>query len=75
MSTKLQVFDKEGNVVGEAELNKDGTTKVSIHDLEPDTTYPKGTFKVSHVENNAQSELIDVPEFKTKPSKSKSKAQ
>ena len=27
MSTKLQVFDKEGNVVGEAELNKDGTTK------------------------------------------------
>ena len=46
MSTKLQVFDKEGNVVGEAELNKDGTTKVSIHDLEPDTTYLKALLKL-----------------------------
>lgn len=72
MPTILKVYDQEGNVVGQAEQNQDGTTKVTI---EPDTTYPTGAFKVAHVNGDEVSEMVDVPEFKTKESKRKSKAQ
>lgn len=75
MTTILKVYDKDGNIVGEAEQNQDGATKVTIHDLEADTTYPTGTFKVAHVNGDEVSEMVDVPEFKTKESKRKSKAQ
>lgn len=75
MPTILKVYDQEGNVVGQAEQNQDDTTKVTIYDLEPDTTYPTGAFKVAHVNGDEVSEMVDVPEFKTKESKRKSKAQ
>ena len=39
MVTKLKVYDKKDNVVGEAELNEDGTSKVTINNLEPNTVY------------------------------------
>lgn len=35
--------------MGEAELNEDGTSKVTINNLEPNTVYPEGTFRVAHV--------------------------
>ena len=55
MVTKLKVYDKKDNVVGEAELNEDNTV------------YPEGTFRVAHVKNERVSDYVDVPEFKTKP--------
>lgn len=67
MVTKLKVYDKKDNVVGEAELNEDGTSKVTIDNLEPNTVYPEGTFRVAHVKNEKVSDYVDVPEFKTKP--------
>ena len=53
--------------MGEAELNEDGTSKVTINNLEPNTVYPEGTFRVAHVKNEKVSDYVDVPEFKTKP--------
>lgn len=35
--------------MGEAELHEDGTSKVTINNLEPNTVYPEGTFRVAHV--------------------------
>ena len=67
MVTKLKVYDKKDNVVGEAELHEDGTSKVTINNLEPNTVYPEGTFGVAHVKNEKVSDYVDVPEFKTKP--------
>ena len=38
MVTKLKVYDKKDNVVGEAELHEGGTSKVTINNLEPSST-------------------------------------
>ena len=51
MVTKLKVYDKKDNVVGEADIHEDGTSKVTINNLEPNTVYPEGTFRVAHVKN------------------------
>ncbi|WP_210140382.1 fibronectin type III domain-containing protein [Staphylococcus sp. GDX8P107P-1] len=75
MTEKLQVLDQQGNVVGESVRNEDGSSKVTINDLKPNTIYEKGTFKVTHVNEDGTSELVDVPEFKTKASRKKAKAQ
>ena len=40
---------------------------VTINNLEPNTVYPEGTFRVAHVKNEKVSDYVDVPEFKTKP--------
>lgn len=75
MTEKLQVLDQEGKVVGESKRADDGSSKVTINDLKPNTLYKKGTFKVAHVNQDGTSELVDVPEFTTKASRKKSKAQ
>lgn len=75
MTEKLQVLNQEGTVVGESVRNDDGSSKVTISDLKPNTTYTKGTFKVVHVNEDGTSDLVDVPEFKTKASRKKAKAQ
>lgn len=75
MTEKLQVLDQKGNVVGESVRNDEGTSKVTINDLQPNTLYKKGTFKVIHVNGDGTSDLVDVPEFKTKASRKKPKAQ
>lgn len=74
MVKKLKVYNKDNEIVGEEIVNKKGSTKVVINGLKPNTTYPKGTFKVAHDVNGIASELIDVPEFKTKASISISKS-
>lgn len=75
MTEKLQVLDQQGNIVGESVRNDDSSSKVTINDLKPNTIYEKGTFKVVHVNDDGTSDLVDVPEFKTKPSRKKAKAQ
>lgn len=44
----------------------DGRTSVTISNLKPDTTYAKGEFQVSWVENGRESDKVDLPEFRTK---------
>lgn len=75
MAEILKVFDENDNVVGEAKRNDEGKTEITIKDLKPGTTYKKGTFKVAYENDGVVSELIDVPEFKTKASRRKAKAQ
>ena len=50
--------------MGEAELHEDGTSKVTINNLEPNTVYPEGTFRVAHVKNEKVSDYVDVPNLK-----------
>lgn len=75
MTEKLKVYNTENEVVGEAFKSDEGKTSITIKDLEPGTTYPKGTFKIVTETKDGVSEYVDVPEFTTKEVKRKTKAQ
>lgn len=75
MTELLKVIDQKGNVVGEVERNENGRSQITIKDLEPGTTYSKGTFKIVSVSDNGESDYTDVPEFKTKQVRKRTKAQ
>lgn len=62
MTKLFNVYKKDGTKV------LDGVeSPAKITGLTADTTYPKGEFKVSAIEEGkAESEKIDIPEFKTK---------
>lgn len=62
----LKVY-KGDELVGSQEASSEGTTTVTISNLEADTTYPKGTFKLSWEEEGRESDKVDVPKFTTRP--------
>ena len=66
MADTLKVY-KGTELVGSADKGTDGKASVTISELEANTDYPVGTFKVSFSNEGGESEKVDVPAFKTKP--------
>src|SRR5699024_8540116 len=51
------------------ELIVEGESPLTITGIEPDTQVVKGTYQAVRVENEKESERVDVPAFKTLPIK------
>ena len=66
MADTLKVY-KGGEVVGSAERGVDGIAKVTIDSLTADTDYAAGLYQVAFSNENGESEKVNVPAFKTKP--------
>ena len=66
MADTLKVY-KGGEVVGSAERGVDGIAKVTIDGLTADTDYAAGLYQVAFSNENGESEKVNVPSFKTKP--------
>ena len=66
MADILKVY-KGDDVVDTAERGENGKAKVTIDGLDANTDYPTGTYQVSSENENGESEKVDVPSFKTKP--------
>lgn len=66
MADTLKVY-KGGEVVGSAERGVDGIAKVTIDGLTADTDYAAGLYQVAFSNENGESEKVNVPAFKTKP--------
>ena len=66
MADTLKVY-KGGEVVGSAERGVDGIAKVTIDGLTADTDYTAGLYQVAFSNENGESEKVNVPSFKTKP--------
>lgn len=64
MAQTLVVY-KDSKVIREEPKNPDGKTTVTITGLQSNTEYPKGTYKISWKDENGESDLVDVPSFKT----------
>lgn len=63
MAKVFNVYKKNGTKV-----LTEVTSPAKITGLTADTTYPKGEFQVSAIEEGKkESEKVDIPEFKTKP--------
>lgn len=62
---KTLVVYKDDEVIREEPKNPNGKTTVTISGLESNTDYAKGTFKISWKDDNGESDLVDVPAFKT----------
>lgn len=62
---KTLVVYKDDKVIREEPKNPNGKTTVTISGLESNTDYAKGTFKISWKDDNGESDLVDVPAFKT----------
>lgn len=62
---KTLVVYKDSEVIREEPKNPNGKTTVTISGLESNTDYAKGTFKISWKDDNGESDLVDVPAFKT----------
>ena len=66
MADTLKVY-KGAEVVGSAERGVDGIAKVTIDSLTADTDYAAGLYQVAFSNENGESEKVNVPSFKTKP--------
>ena len=66
MADTLKVY-KGAEVVGSAERGVDGIAKVTIDGLTADTDYAAGLYQVAFSNENGESEKVNVPSFKTKP--------
>ena len=66
MADTLKVY-KGAEVVGSAERGVDGIAKVTIDSLTADTDYAAGLYQVAFSNENGESEKVNVPAFKTKP--------
>ena len=66
MADTLKVY-KGGEVVGSAERGVDGIAKVTIDSLTAGTDYAAGLYQVAFSNENGESEKVNVPAFKTKP--------
>lgn len=62
---KTLVVYKDDKVIREEPKNPNGKTTVTISGLESNTDYAKGAFKISWKDDNGESDLVDVPPFKT----------
>ena len=57
---------KDGKKVNEQPENENGRTTIRIENLDSNTTYEKGAYKLAWSKNGEVSDLVDVPSFKTK---------
>lgn len=65
MMDQTLVIYKDSEVIQEEPKNPNGKTTVTITGLQSNTEYPKGTYKISWKNEIGESDLIDVPPFKT----------
>lgn len=65
MADKLNLYKGE-ELITSAERSEDGTATVTIDDLDANTDYKEGTYKVAFENENGESGKTDVPAFKTK---------
>lgn len=68
MADNLKVY-KDDEVVASAERGEDGKATVTIEDLDANTEYETGDYKVAWENENGESDKTDVPGFKTNPVK------
>ncbi|VEV88717.1 Ig-like protein [Staphylococcus phage Stab21] len=61
---KLNLY--KGNELLNSVEKTEGKSTITIENLDANTDYPKGTFKVSFSNDSGESEKVDVPQFKTK---------
>lgn len=64
MATKLNLYAGD-SLIKSVDKSEEGKTSVLIEELAPNTSYPKGTYKVSFSNDSGESSKVDVPEFKT----------
>lgn len=62
---KTLVVYRDNEVIKEEPKNPNGQTTVTITGLDSNTSYEKGTFKISWKNENGESDKVDVPAFKT----------
>ena len=65
MADTLNVYKGESLVSSSAYA--EGKATVTINELEANTDYPLGTYKVARQNERGESAKVDVPAFKTKP--------
>ena len=65
MVRTLELY-KDGKKINEQPENENGRTTIRIENLDSNTTYEKGTYKLAWSKNGEVSDLVDVPSFKTK---------
>ena len=65
MADTLNVYKGESLVSSSAYA--EGKATVTINELEANTDYPLGTYKVARQNEHGESAKVDVPAFKTKP--------
>lgn len=56
---------KDGKKINEQPENENGRTTIRIENLDSNTTYEKGAYKLAWSKNGEVSDLVDVPSFKT----------
>lgn len=64
MEDTLRLY-KDDEVVKEKRKSESGKTTITIDDLDSNTTYEKGTFKLAWKGKEKESDKVDVPEFTT----------
>lgn len=64
MADTLRLY-KDDEVVKEKRKSNDGATEITIDNLDSNTTYQKGTFKLAWKGEEKESDKVDVPEFTT----------
>src|SRR5699024_613018 len=57
---------KDGKKINEQPENENGRTTIRIENLDSNTTYETGAYKLAWSKNGEVSDLVDVPSFKTK---------
>ncbi|WRW34606.1 lipase acylhydrolase domain protein [Staphylococcus phage CF5] len=65
MTKILRLYDKDNKVLKESEDIQGSIGSIKIENLEQDTTYFTGDFKVVWVVEGKESLKVDIPEFKT----------
>lgn len=65
MVRTLELY-KDGKKINEQPENENGRTTIRIENLDSNTTYEKGAYKLAWSKNGEVSDLVDVPSFKTK---------
>ena len=65
MVRTLELY-KDGKKINEQPENENGRTTIRIENLDSNTTYEKGAYKLAWSKNGKVSDLVDVPSFKTK---------
>ena len=65
MVRTLELY-KDVKKINEQPENENGRTTIRIENLDSNTTYEKGAYKLAWSKNGEVSDLVDVPSFKTK---------
>ena len=61
---KLNLYQKN-DLLASVEKNTEGSTKITIDGITPNTDYPEGTYQVSWSNDTGESNKVNVPSFRT----------